>query len=189
MEQERAAKIAPVLAHMVLPYYKFRANSPGYDLLSFSENGKPILIEVKTTEKEPDTDFILTRHEYSVARKMTAKGIPYRIYRYSHFGQPEQRLDIRDFATMTPLQVFPSEYTCTMKPKATEITGIAYHRQRRGLTQAQLAEQLGILPQHLWRYEKGEHTCKVDTYMKLSELLEVPIDDLLTFYPVSAYEQ
>ena len=189
MEQVRTAKITPALAHMVLPYYKFRSNSPGYDILSYDSNGKPILIEVKTTENEPETEFTLTRHEYSVARKMTARGIPYHIYRYSRFGQPDQQLDILDFSTMTPLQIYPSEYTCSTAPKANKITGITYYRQLRGLTQIQLAEQMGISPHHISRYEKGEREPKATTYQKIAELLEVSIDDLLATYPVSAYEQ
>ena len=96
---------------------------------------------------------------------------------------------ILDFATMTPLQIYPSEYTCTTAPKASEISGITYHRQLRGLTQIQLAEQMGISPHHISLYEKGEREPKATTYQRIAELLEVSIDALLATYPVSAYEQ
>ena len=58
-------------------------------------------------------------------------------------------------------------------------------RDYLGMTQQELARQLGIQPQHLCRYETGGHRCPVTMYRKISDLLEVPIDDLLATYPVS----
>ena len=74
MEQERAAKVAPALAHMVLPYYKFRSNSPGYDILSYGPDGKPVLIEAKTTEKEPETEEPTTTKPPQIPEKLPQTG-------------------------------------------------------------------------------------------------------------------
>lgn len=46
MEQQRLAAINPSLSKLVLPFYKLR-HRPGYDILSFDDNGKPVYIEVK----------------------------------------------------------------------------------------------------------------------------------------------
>ncbi len=189
MEQERVTRISPTLSHLVLPYYKLRTHSPGYDILSFDENAKPIFIEVKTTEGPSDTDFTLTSREHDTAKKVTQLGKSYLIYRFSNWGQPNQQLDVLDFATMSPLQIYPSNYTCSMTPRSTDICGITYHRQQRNLTQTQLAEMLNILQNHLCLYEKGVRSCPVTIYQKISELLEVPIDDLLKTYPVHSGSQ
>ena len=106
MEQARVAAIAPVLSHMVLPYYKFRSNSPGFDILSYDlleDRLTPVFIEVKTTEKKADTDFTLTRNEFATAKKATENGIPYRFYRFTRWGHPDQHLHVLDYATMLPL--------------------------------------------------------------------------------------
>lgn len=186
MEKERVAKISPVLSHMVLPYYKLRTSSPGYDILSFDEQAKPILIEVKTTRKTPDADFTLTCHEHEVATKMTEQGLPYLIYRFSNWGQPDQQLTILDFVTMGSQQIRPSKYICSVVPRTDKIRGITYHRQKRQLTQVQLAEMLDILQNHLCLYETGARSCPVTIYQKISEVLEVPIDDLLQTYSAHA---
>lgn len=193
IEQLRVDKIAPVLSHMVLPYYKFRSNSPGFDILSYdllNNQVSPIFIEVKTTEKDADADFTITRKEFAAAKKAAARGIPYRFYRFSRWGHTDQSLQILDFATMLPLrQIYPSDFTCSMKPQAVAVNGIAYYRQLRGLTQTQLADQLGIFPHHLCLYEKGEQEAKAVTYQKIAEVLETTIDELLRSHDVPPYEQ
>lgn len=189
MERERLEKICPSLAQLVIPYFKLRTNSPGYDILSYDDNARPILIEVKTTCQTPHSDFYLTRHEYEVAVRQTGKGVPYYIYRFSNWGTDAQRLDVLSFADLQNGQIRPSEYVCSMKPPAIEVSGITYYRRLRNLSQSDLAKQLGILQNHLCRYEKGERGCPVTIYQKLSEVLEAPIDDLLADYPAKVHEQ
>ncbi|MGN1004822.1 MAG: protein NO VEIN domain-containing protein [Oscillospiraceae bacterium] len=185
-EQERLQARFSTLDRMVIPYYKMRSSSPGYDILSFDDEGKPIYIEVKTTRQGEEQNFRLTAHEHEVAQKLTARGERYYVYRITNWGQPEQKLHIIPFQDMVKgARIIPCQYVCTMKDRVTEICGIAYHRRSKGITQEDLAGQLGILPQHLCRYETGGHKCPVTVYQKISDLLEVPIDDLLATYPVS----
>ena len=185
-ERERLQARFHTLGRLVIPYYKLRSSSPGYDILSFDDEGKPVYIEVKTTRMGEDQNFRLTAHEHEVARKLTDRGERYCIYRITHWGRPEQKLHIIPFQDMiNGARIIPCQYVCTMRDRVTEICGIAYHRRRRGITQEDLALQLGIQPQHLCRYETGGHRCPVTMYRRISDLLEVPIDDLLATYPVS----
>ena len=57
-ERERLNKANPSLAKLVLPHFKL-GNRPGYDMLSFTEKGEPIYIEVKTSADD-SPDFALT---------------------------------------------------------------------------------------------------------------------------------
>lgn len=185
MERKGVGQRFPTLAQLVIPYYKLRTAYRGCDILSFDEKGKPVLIEVKTTADTSGTEFNLTVNEYNTAVRQTAQGVPYLIYRYSGWGSDAMHLDVVSFTELqTGKRVAPSDYVCSMKPAEQEKSGIAYWRQRRGITQAELANQLHVKPQHLCLYEKGARKCSVMTYLKISELLEVPIDDLMNTYPV-----
>lgn len=189
MEQEKLGGIFPVLARLVIPYYKLRRYSPGYDILSFDEHGKPIFIEVKTTTYGEDKDFRMTVHEHTVANKLTAKGERYYIYRYTNWGKKEQKLHVIPFQAMLDgARITPGQFTCSMTDRETQVCGIAYFRRLRGMTQEEMASQLGILQQHLCRYEKTERKCSIPMYRKMADLLEVTIDELLETYPVSALE-
>lgn len=53
-------------------------------------------------------------------------------------------------------------------------------RKRRGLTQEQLAEYLGVSVMTVRRWEWGERMPDVDAIRKISQVLEVPISELLT---------
>lgn len=53
----------------------------GYDIMSFTEDGQELYIEVKTTKQNRATDFYMSRKEKEVANKMHADGNHYRIYR------------------------------------------------------------------------------------------------------------
>lgn len=190
LEQERLEKQYPVLARLLIPYFKLRRVSPGYDILSFDDKGKPICIEVKTTQHGEEQDFTMTVHEHSVASKLTAKGEQYYIYRYINWGTAEQKLHVIPFQVMlNGARITPVKFTCSMTDKTTDLCGIAYFRRLRGMTQEDLANQLGIQPQHVCRYEKTERKCSVPMYQKMADLLEVTIDDLLKTYPVSALEE
>ena len=186
MERERLQKISPALAQLVIPYFKLRAASVGYDILSFDDDGVPVFIEVKTTCQDASTEFNLTRNEYDKAEKLTKRGNQYLIYRLSGWGTSSQRLDVMSFQEMMHgRQIIPSEYICSMKPRRTELSGIAYYRCLRNLTQVELARQLEILPNDLCLYERGERKCPVTVYQKLSQMLAVSIDALLETHPLS----
>ena len=52
-------------------------------------------------------------------------------------------------------------------------------RKRRGLTQEQLAEQLGISVMTVRRWEWGERVPNADDLKKASQVLDVPVTDLM----------
>lgn len=60
---------------------------------------------------------------------------------------------------------------------------IAEARKERGMTQAQLAEQLGIAQQTLGHYEVARARIAADLLPKLAEALDVSLDELLKGEP------
>jgi len=55
----------------------------GYDVSSFNMEGKPRLIEVKTTNGSARTPFFITRNEFSVAREIPAQWQIYRVHLFA----------------------------------------------------------------------------------------------------------
>ncbi|MDF2039868.1 DUF3883 domain-containing protein [Cytobacillus oceanisediminis] len=51
----------------------------GYDILSFTRDGKPLHIEVKATSGSEDV-FYLSKNEYQTAEKMKEQGLDYVVY-------------------------------------------------------------------------------------------------------------
>ena len=181
LEQERLNTVHPNLSKLVLPYYKLRYR-PGYDILSFDDCGKPIFIEVKTTT-EDNPDFVLTKQEYQIANKLTAKGEVYQIYRFRNWGKDNQELTIYDFQSLKDHSEFtPATYSCSTTPREPFISGITYHRETCGMSKGDLADCLGIKTPDLWRYENGMRACPVSVYQKISNILGVSIDQLLQHY-------
>lgn len=62
-------------------------------------------------------------------------------------------------------------------------TRIASLRQGRGLSQAELAEQLHISPSAVGMYEQGRREPSVDTLVALSQIFGVSLDYLLSGQP------
>lgn len=56
---------------------------------------------------------------------------------------------------------------------------IATLRKARGLTQVQLAEQLGVAQQTLAHYEAGRLRLLASTLAKLADVLDTPVEDLI----------
>lgn len=184
MEKARVMEFSPLLSKLVLPYYKLRATSPGYDILSYSPDGSPVYIEVKNSEKNVLSDFRLTAHEFEVATQVTGNGLPYLIYVFSGWHSDNQRLEIKPFkALQDEGRITPGNYTCNLRPIRKEVNGITYHRMLRNLSQIDLASTLAIPPACLCKYELGENICPVTVYQKLAFFFQVPIDDLLRNYP------
>ena len=52
-------------------------------------------------------------------------------------------------------------------------------RENEGLSQEELAEQLGISEPQIWRYEKGESSPRADVLTKLATFFTVSADYLL----------
>lgn len=184
MEKNRVMDFSPLLSKLVLPYYKMRATSPGYDILSYSHDGSPVYIEVKNSEKNVLSNFRLTSHEFEVATQVTGDGLPYLIYVFSGWHSENKRLEIKPFKVMQDEgRITPGNYTCNLRPIRKEVSGITYHRMLQKLSQIDLASTLDIPPACLCKYELGENICPVTVYQKLAVFFQIPIDDLLRNYP------
>lgn len=185
-EQERLAQQHPALSGLVLPYYKMRREgTPGYDILSYDSNGKPYYLEVKTS-LENYGSFRLTNNELRAAQKLTAAGERYVICCISNWGSKDQTVWDISFAELEHThRITPCSYICTLHPKAKEktVTGICHFRRLRELRQAEAAERIGMA-QYRWSlYETGQSTPSVETYLKMSALLDASIDELMDTYP------
>lgn len=65
------------------------------------------------------------------------------------------------------------------QPRKTNDSVIAQYRLKRGLTQAQLAERIGTSLATLKRWESGQTAPKSTALVKLAEILECSISELL----------
>lgn len=183
-EQERLQASFPALARLVLPHYKLKGSNPGYDILSFDDEGIPYAIEVKTASTS-QTTFDLTDNELKAAKAITDSGFRYVICHISSWQSPKQQVVDREFSLLQKTHtLMPHHYRCVPNPRPTEISGIAYWRQQRGLRQEDVAEAFGIPACDLSLYETGSRSPSVGFYLRLSELLEVTVDQLLDKYSV-----
>ena len=183
-EQERVAQSYPALARLILPYYKMRESSPGYDILSFDDKGQPFYLEVKNSIYDTG-GFRFTNHELDIAEKLTKAGERYMICCISSWETPEQTEQDILFADLPKThRISPCYYFCKPipKPRLEKITGLAYFRRLRGLLQADVALALGVPASELSQYETGQRRPKVHVYLKASEVLEATVDELLLQY-------
>lgn len=56
---------------------------------------------------------------------------------------------------------------------------IARARLSAGFTQSQLAERIGVAPQHVGRWERGERKPKVDALIRIADALGCDVRDLM----------
>ena len=94
LEFERARLIAARkerLAASVVQVSATEGDGAGYDILSFDEDSRERLIEVKTTKYGEYTPFYVSRSEVEVSKENPAQ---YHLYRLYEFG-PEARLYMR----------------------------------------------------------------------------------------------
>lgn len=183
-EQIRLNESLPALAKLVLPYYKMKLSSPGYDILTFNEHGTPVALEVKTSEKDNE-HFRITPNELDAAQKLTASGIPYIICYISHWSMDDQKVREYDFSTLEQThRIDPCVYLCRphSKPKQFPVSGLAYFRRKRGLRQTELAEAVGVHACDWNLYENGSRTPPIKVYLQASEILGATIDELVTQY-------
>ena len=181
-DQARLREIYPALSKLVLPFYKMRESSPGYDILTFDDEGKPFCLEVKTSVYT-NTNFQLTAHELKTAREKAAAGIRYDIVYISGWNSEAQM--VRDYTFPDfeeKFNVRPYRYACTLKTKSGTVSGLAYFRQLRGLRQEDLSRETGIPQCDLSLYENGQRAPRVDFYLRMSELLDATVDELLAEY-------
>jgi len=183
MERERLHKIWPALSELVFPYYKTRFLSPGFDILSLDDYGRPFALEVKTSLGD-DSNFWLTPNELDTAKELTAENIPYVIRMISNWGTEKQKVQDIPFSILPKShRLIPQNYRVVLqKEREGSISGLTYWRQQRELTQFQLAEMLSVHQHELSLYESGNRQASVDFYIKASEVLDVTIDQLIESY-------
>ena len=183
-EQARLRDSFPALSKLVLPFYKMKAYWPGYDILSFDDSGKPICLEVKTSSSL-QINCRFSPNEMEMAKKMTEEGEDYRVVMLQGWGTEEMWVkDVPYAELMRDYRVEPIRYTCYPIPEREKrpMNGIGFFRRLRGLRQADLAEELGINPCHFSLYETGERRPPVEMYLRLSDLLDASVDDLIASY-------
>lgn len=184
MEQEKLAETSEILAKLVLPYYKMKVPSPGFDILSYKQDGTPLYIEVKTTEREDASSFQLTNREHDTAEKLSKNGATYLVYHFSGWGSINQKLNIYNYEELVSQnRVSPVKYVCRLTERAQTVSGIIHFRENLNISQAELAARTGIPVASLCKYELGTTTISVDACIKLANFFHVPIDKLLTEYP------
>ena len=187
LEQERVAKINPILAKLIVPKYKIRG-SRGYDIISYKADGTPFYIEVKTSETDNNNPQ-LTGCEFETANKLTDQGYEYWIYHYSGWGAENQKLEkflFRDLRKENRIE--PVRYSCDTRTSKNTENGILHFRKKKGISQIEAANMLEIPPSCLCKYETGENQCPVTAYQKMSRLYGVTIDELLEEYPAKNYD-
>jgi len=62
----------------------------GYDILSFTNGGEPIYIEVKTTTGNNKTPFFLSRCELAFLRECAEHGYPYQLHRIYNLNDNDE---------------------------------------------------------------------------------------------------
>ncbi|KAA5603716.1 helix-turn-helix domain-containing protein [Roseospira marina] len=65
------------------------------------------------------------------------------------------------------------------KIAAGDVSALRYWRERRGLSQAALAEKAGVPQSYISTIEGGKKPGSVSTYKALAEALDLDVDDLI----------
>lgn len=66
------------------------------------------------------------------------------------------------------------------EPRQTStVSPITQARMAAGLTQAQLADMIGVAAQHIGRWERGERKPKIDALMRIAQALGCSVTDLI----------
>lgn len=187
-EQKRLSEINPTLSKLVLPHFKLKGSTPGYDILSFDDEGHPFALEVKTAVSTQNA-FDLTDNELKAAKAITTAGRQYVVCHISGWNTARQTVIDRAYPDLLSTHILqPHHYRCVPIPKSTVVSGMAYWRQKRGLLQADVASVLNVPPCDVSLYETGSRSPSVGVYLKVSELLEVTVDELIAEYPTEEKE-
>ena len=172
----------------MIPFYKRKGAFCGYDILSFDDNGLPICLEVKTSEHS-SSNFFLTKNEMDSARKLSSRGERYHIIVITNWGKDNLSVcDIPFHHLERDYKITPFRYLChpACQRNRDRLNGLAYHRRQQGLSQAVMAQKLGLIPCDLSLYETGTRQGSVGLYLRASEILGVTIDELLAEYDLSS---
>lgn len=190
-EQNRLASCWPALAKLVLPFYKLKVSSPGYDILSFDDQGKPFCLEIKTSEGSGN-HFRITRHELDMAKKLTDLGEHYTVVYISNWGSETQTVtEIPYTQLQSEYNIIAHHYFCAPKSAKKEepICGLTYFRRLNGLRQVDVAQELGVAPSNYCQYERGQIRPSITFYIRASKFYGTTVDSLLASYDPTQLEQ
>lgn len=82
-EHERLESIGhPELAEKIEWTSEVKGDGTGYDILSFEESGEPRYIEVKTTTRESDSPFLITKNEVDFSKSHIQNYYLYRVFNF-----------------------------------------------------------------------------------------------------------
>ena len=116
IEQQRLAAVNATLSKLVIPCYKLHATH-GYDIISYHDDGTPVFIEVKTTNKTNPGEFQLTKYETETATKLTEAGYEYWIYVFSNGIDGNMQLEKVPFKRLlNERRIEPVRYQCNIRP-------------------------------------------------------------------------
>lgn len=180
-ERERLQVPQPVLANLVMPYYKMHCPSPGYDIRSFFDDGTPYALEVKTAATS--VAFRMTANEYDVAEALEKNGLPYHLTFITGWGSADQA--VRDMTFSEAKEMYdmnPMYYHCAEKKEVKLLNGLAYFRQQAHMRQEDMARAVHCRQTKVSLYESGARRPSVEYYIRASRVLGVTIDDLLKEY-------
>lgn len=181
-EKERVSEVSATLAKLVLPIFKMDVASPGYDLLTFDERGRPYALEVKTSALAGGS-FNLTGNEYAATSAYLEAGEKYIIATISGFGKETQCIrDITFEDVQKTYRVQPMTYRCNPLPEPAPITGIAYYRRLRGMSQKEFAMRMDMPSCNLSSTASGNRGLTAANYLKAADVLETTVDALLQTY-------
>lgn len=83
----------------------------GFDILSYTETGEKIYIEVKTTTNSENSPFYMSKHELSVAKKLWASGANYQIHRiYDIMNEDDSKIGYVIYDSLEKLNLTESSY-------------------------------------------------------------------------------
>ena len=183
IEKQRLAAVNATLSKLVIPCYKLHATH-GYDIISYHDDGTPVFIEVKTTNKTNPGEFQMTKYETETATKLTEAGYEYWIYVFSNGIDGNMQLEKVPFKRLLDeRRIEPVRYQCNIRPHPETENGILYFRRKMGISQIEAANIMDIPAPSLCAYENGDKQCPVTAYEKMAKFYGVTIDDLLKDYP------
>jgi len=183
-ERERLSPCFPALAKLVLPFYKMKCSSPGYDILTFDDHGLPMALEVKTTAGSTQ-GFRLTSHELDAAKKLTEQGERYVVVFISSWGKESQQVREIPYPELERTHsIQPHHYFCAPLPakKKEPLNGLTYFRLLRGMRQVDVAQELGVNPSNYCQYERNLVKPSITFYLRASKFYETTVDSLLATY-------
>ena len=177
-ERERVSAFNPVLANLVLPYYKM-GKTLGYDILSFNEDGQEVYIEVKTTHADRKNMVLLTQKEQDKAEKLLSQDKIYQVHCLNNWKKANQTYTVYDYKDLRAnAKMVPTEYMFLLASKA-KVSGMEYYRLKSGMSQLELGDLLGLNQSQVSLYENRERSCPIETLFKMAQIFNTTVDELL----------